>query len=77
MPYSLRQFFVALPFKLGEEDNIKHMAWSLCLTKEWRDKYFGSGFCFYDMTGNLIGSLAGLLCGFLLRIVPMAFLSLS
>jgi hypothetical protein len=28
MPYSLRQFFVALPFKLREEDNIKLMAWS-------------------------------------------------
>jgi len=32
MPYFLRQFFMALPFKLREEDKIKHMAWSFCLT---------------------------------------------
>jgi hypothetical protein len=32
MPYFLRQFFIALPFKLREEDKIKQIAWSLCLT---------------------------------------------
>ena len=32
MLYSLRHFLVALPFKLREEDKIKHMAWSFCLT---------------------------------------------
>jgi len=32
MPYFLRQFFMALPFKLREEDKIKHIAWSFCLT---------------------------------------------
>lgn len=89
MPYSLRNFFMALPFKLCEEDKIKHMVWSFCTTlialgvmstvlafgtvfllglaKECWDKYYGSGFCFYDVTGNLIGILAGLLCGFMLR----------
>ena len=99
MPDSLRQFFVALPFKLREEDKIKHMVWSfgmtimalavlspvlafgavvlLGLAKEWWDKYFGSGFCFYDMTGNLIGSLAGLLCDFLLSLLLTALFSLS
>lgn len=88
MPYSVRQFFMALPAKLREEDKIKHMIWSFWLTlmalavlspvlafgavfllglaKEWWDKYYGSGFCFYDMTGNLIGSLVGLLCGYVL-----------
>ena len=98
MPYFLRQFFMALPFKLREEDKIKHMVWSFCLTlmalavlspvlafgvvfllglaKEWWDKYYGSGFCFYDMTGNLIGSLAGLLFGFLLRLLLTAVFSL-
>jgi len=30
------------------------------LAKECWDLRFGSGFCFYDMAGNLIGSLAGL-----------------
>jgi len=99
MPYFLRQFFMALPFKLLEEDKIKHIAWSFCLTlmalvllspvlalgavfllglaKEWWDKYYGSGFCFYDMTGNLIGILAGLLCDFLLRLLLTSVLSLS
>ena len=94
MPYSLRQFFMAMPVKLREEDKIKHMVWSFWLTlmalavlspvlafsavfllglaKEWWDKYYGSGFCFYDMTGNLIGSLAGLLCGFVLRFLLSA-----
>ena len=98
MPYFLRQFFMALPFKLREEDKIKHMVWSFYLTlmalallspvlafgtifflglaKEWWDKFYGSGFCFYDMTGNLIGSLAGLLCDFLLRLLLTAVLSL-
>lgn len=98
MPYFLLQFFMALPFKLREEDKIKHMVWSFYLTlmalallspvlafgtvfllglvKEWWDKFYGSGFCFYDMTGNLIGSLAGLLCDFLLRLLLMAVLSL-
>ena len=99
MPYFLRQFFVALPFKLREEDKIKHMVWSFGMTlmalavlspvlafgavfliglaKECWDKYYGSGFCFYDMTGNLIGILAGLLCDFLLRLLLTAVLSLS
>ncbi len=98
MPYFLLQFFMALPFKLREEDKIKHMVWSFYLTlmalvllspvlafgtvfllglvKEWWDKFYGSGFCFYDMTGNLIGSLAGLLCDFLLRLLLTAVLSL-
>ena len=99
MPYFLRQFFMALPFKLREEDKIKHIAWRFCLTlgalaflspvlafgavfllglaKEWWDKYYGSGFCFYDITGNLIGILAGLLCDFLLRLLLKTVLSLS
>jgi hypothetical protein len=99
MPYFLRQFFMALPFKLREEDKIKHMVWSFYLTlmalallspvlafgtvfllglvREWWDKFYGSGFCFYDMTGNLIGSLAGLLCGFLLRPLMTGVFSLS
>ena len=99
MPYSLRQFFMALPVKLREEDKIKHMVWSFWLTlmalvvlspllafgavfllglaKEWWDKYYGSGFCFYDMTGNLIGSLAGLLCGFVLSLLIQLFFSIS
>lgn len=90
---------MALPFKLREEDKIKHMVWSFGMTlmalavlspvlafgavfliglaKECWDKYYGSGFCFYDMTGNLIGSLAGLLCGFLLSLLLTALLSLS
>lgn len=44
----------------------------LGLAKEWWDKYYGSGFCFYDMTGNLIGSLAGLLCVYMLRLLLSA-----
>ncbi len=49
----------------------------LGLAKEWWDKYYGSGFCFYDMTGNLIGSLAGLLCGFVLSLLIQLFFSIS
>ena len=82
----LREFFVALPTKLREEDKIKHMVWSFWLTlaalllwsaplaftvvfliglsKELWDFRYGSGFCWYDMAGNLIGSAGGLLCGF-------------
>ena len=36
------------------------------LGKECWDFRYGSGFCWFDMTGNLIGSLAGLVCGFLI-----------
>jgi hypothetical protein len=35
----------------------------LGLTKECWDSLYGSGFCWFDMTGNLIGSVAGLLFG--------------
>lgn len=85
MTNSLRQFFMALPTKLREEDKVKHMVWSFWLTlaalvlwpaplaflavfllglvKECWDYRYGSGFCLFDMMGNLLGSLAGLLCG--------------
>lgn len=36
--------------------------------KECWDFFFGSGFCLFDITGNLIGSAAGMLCGHLLFI---------
>ncbi len=36
------------------------------LVKECWDFRFGSGFCLYDMTGNVIGSLVGLTFGLLL-----------
>lgn len=39
---------------------------ALGLAKECWDSLYGSGFCWFDMAGNLIGSVAGLLCGFLL-----------
>ncbi|WP_114971911.1 hypothetical protein [Rhodoferax ferrireducens] len=32
MTNSLRQFFMALPTKLREEDKVKHMVWSFWLT---------------------------------------------
>lgn len=35
----------------------------LGLAKELWDYRYGNGFCLFDMTGNLIGSGAGLLCG--------------
>lgn len=35
------------------------------LAKECWDFRFGSGFCLYDMTANLIGSIAGLTFGLL------------
>ena len=35
----------------------------LGLAKELWDFRYGSGFCVFDMTGNLIGSGTGLLCG--------------
>jgi hypothetical protein len=85
MLYSLRHFLVALPFKLREEDKIKHMAWSFCLTlmalavlspvlafgavfliglaKECWDHFYGSGFCWFDIVGNLIGIAAALALG--------------
>lgn len=31
------------------------------LLKEFWDARFGSGFCYFDMTGNLIGCCAGLI----------------
>ena len=31
------------------------------LAKECWDHFFGSGFCFFDMAGNVLGILAGLL----------------
>ena len=36
------------------------------LAKECWDFRYGSGFCLFDMAGNLIGSVAGLMCGFVL-----------
>ena len=30
------------------------------LAKEVWDRFYGSGFCFYDMIGNLVGSVAAL-----------------
>ena len=38
----------------------------LGLGKECWDSKYGSGFCLYDMVCNLVGSVAGLLCGFVL-----------
>ena len=38
----------------------------LGLAKECWDLRYGSGFCWFDMTGNLIGSVAGLGCGFVI-----------
>jgi hypothetical protein len=86
MTHSLRQFFMALPTKLREEDKVKHIMWSFWLTlaalmvwpallafalvlllglaKECWDYRYGSGFCLFDITGNLLGSLGGLLVGF-------------
>ena len=86
MTNSLRQFFMALPTKLREEDKVKHMVWSFWLTlaalmvwpallafalvfllglaKECWDFRYGSGFCLFDMMGNFLGSLGGLLVGF-------------
>ena len=34
----------------------------LGLAKECWDLRYGSGFCFFDMAGNFLGSSAGLLC---------------
>ena len=42
---------------------------ALGLAKECWDSLYGSGFCWFDMTGNLLGSLAGLLCGFFLSVL--------
>lgn len=39
---------------------------ALGLAKECWDSLYGSGFCWFDMTGNLIGSMVGLLCGWFL-----------
>lgn len=33
------------------------------LLKECWDYRYGSGFCWFDMTGNLLGIVAGLVCG--------------
>jgi hypothetical protein len=34
----------------------------LGLVKEIWDEYYGSGFCLFDMMGNLLGCLAGIAC---------------
>ncbi len=39
------------------------VVFSLGLAKEYWDFRYGSGFCWFDMTGNLIGSVAGLVFG--------------
>lgn len=33
------------------------------LAKEFWDLHYGSGFCFYDMVGNVIGCLGGIAIG--------------
>lgn len=69
---------------MKEEDKIKHIVWSFCLTvgalvflsmlaslvlvfligfiKEIWDQYYGSGFCFFDLLGNMVGILAAIFC---------------
>jgi hypothetical protein len=37
--------------------------WLVGLAKEFWDLRYGSGFCLYDMVGNLIGCLGGLALG--------------
>lgn len=83
MTSAIYNFFLALPAKMREEDKLRHVAWSFCLTlaarffwpvpaafaavfllglaKEGWDSRFGSGFCWFDMTGNLVGIVAALL----------------
>ena len=39
------------------------------LAKEFWDFRYGSGFCMFDMTGNLIGSSVGLVCGFIFDVL--------
>ena len=46
----------------------------LGLAKECWDSRYGSGFCWFDMTGNLLGSLAALLCGSVLSAMYVIFL---
>jgi hypothetical protein len=41
----------------------------LGLAKECWDFRYGTGFCMFDMVGNLIGSMAGLLFGLLFLLV--------
>jgi len=41
----------------------------LGLVKEFWDEYFGSGFCFFDMAGNVVGSLFALGGFFMIALV--------
>ena len=41
----------------------------LGFAKECWDFRYGSGFCMFDMAGNLIGSMTGLVCGLLFSLV--------
>jgi hypothetical protein len=41
----------------------------LGLAKECWDFRYGSGFCMFDMVGNLIGSATGIACGLLFSLV--------
>ena len=41
----------------------------LGLAKEFWDSRYGSGFCWFDMTGNTLGSLAALLCGYVMSVI--------
>lgn len=91
MGISIYQFFRILPFKLREEDKVKHIVWSFWLTlaalllwqpltafaavfflglaKECWDAQYGSGFCLFDMVGNFLGSLVGLMLGLVLTVL--------
>jgi hypothetical protein len=43
----------------------------LGLIKECWDSQYGSGFCLFDMAGNLLGSLAGLMVGIVAMSLPL------
>jgi hypothetical protein len=47
--------FVSMPQAMG-------VVMLLGLVKEIWDEYYGSGFCLFDMTGNLMGCMGGAAC---------------
>ena len=43
------------------------MVLALGLVKEVWDEYYGSGFCLFDITGNILGCLCGAGCWYLVQ----------
>jgi len=69
MVWSFWLTVLALCFLSGVEAFV--VVFLIGLGKECWDRYYGSGFCLFDMIGNLLGSFVALALAFLIPGLPL------